>query len=144
MPERRAPFPIDLRIFGAICAVWATALVFRVITQTGIGLPGDSFQTVLFGIKFYGLKARAAMLLQASIYAFIAAGIFQMRRWGLVIALIYLSEVVVAHLIFILSYAKVPGQEVHVKVAAIEGPLMVLILLYVWIRSRELIFDRSS
>jgi hypothetical protein len=144
MPERQPRFPIDLRIFGAICAVWATALVFRVITQTGIALPGDSFQTVFLGIKFYGLKARTVMLLQAAIYAAIAVGIFQMRRWGLIIALLYMVQVVVAHLVFILSYAKLPGQEVHVKIAAIEGPFMVLILLFLWIRSRDLIFGRSS
>lgn len=141
MFERPKPFPIDLRIFGAICAIWATALVFRVVTQTGIALPGDSFQAVFLGIKFYGLKARFVMLLQAAIYASIAAGIFNIRRWGLAVALIYMIEVVAAHLIFILSYAWVPGQQVHVKVAAIEGPFMVLILLYLWIRSRDLIFD---
>ena len=144
MPESQLRFPIDLRIFGAICAVWATALVFRVITQTGIALPGDSFQTVFLGIKFYGLKARAIMLLQAAIYASIAAGILRMKRWGLILALLYMIQVVFAHLVFILFYAKLPGQEVHVKIAAVEGPFMVLILLYVWIRSRDLIFGCGS
>ncbi len=132
--EATGDWPLDLRIFALACVVWAAALAVRVFAQSGIGRLSDTIQAVIFGYKLYGLEARLVLLLQASIYASIGVGMIGRKRWALVVALLYFSQVVIGHLVFVLAYLGVPGQELHVKIAGFEGPGMVLILLYLWIR----------
>ncbi len=136
-------WPLDLKIYGAFNGIWGLGLLFRLIVQNPFVRPGDSIQAVIGGIKFYGGEARAVLLIQSVIYLLIANGIIQQRRWGLVAALLYAAQVVAAHLLFVIWNAGVPGQEIHVKIAALEGPAMVLILLYLWIRSRGLLRGRA-
>ncbi len=143
MAESERRLPLDLRIFALLALVWGVSLVLRVLTQSGMAMPGDTFQAVLGGVKFYGTPARLAMLLESLVYMAFAAGILRARRWGLVVALIYMAQVVLGHLIFIVSYFNQPGQEIHVKIAAIEGPITVLILLYLWIRSKAIVVPRT-
>jgi hypothetical protein len=45
--------------------------------------------------------------------------------------------------IFFVTNFNVPSQGVHVKITAIEGPIVFLILLYLWIRSRPLLVHTS-
>ena len=139
-----ARWPLDLKIYGALNGIWGLGLMFRLIVQNPFVQPGESIQAVIGGIKFYGSEARGVLLTQAVIYLLIANGIIQQRRWGLIAALLYVAQVVAAHLLFVIWYAGVPGQEIHVKIASFEGPAMVLILLYLWMRSRELLRRRAA
>jgi hypothetical protein len=136
-------WPLDLRIFGALSGLWAVTLAVRVFAQGGLGRVADTMQAVIFGCKFYGFDARLVLLIQSFIYAAFGFAILGRRRWGLVAALVYMSQVVIGHLVFAVANLHVPGQEIHVKVAAFEGPAMVLILLYLWIRSQDLLFAVS-
>ncbi len=133
-------WPVDLKIFAAIFVVWALGLIVRVFTQSGIGDAADPVQAVIFGSKFYGLIARFVLLGQATVISFFAIGILAQRRWALIVALLYFSQVVFSLLAFILLYFHVPGQEIHVKYSVFGGPVIVLFLLYLWIRSHDLIF----
>ena len=142
--EANEAWPRDLRIYAAICVVWSALLVTRVFFQVGLGMAGDPMQAVLFGHKFYALQARLVLLMQAFIYAWFGFGIIGKKRWALVVAMLYMMQVVLGHLVFVIANLSVPGQEMHVKIAAFEGPVMVLILLYLWIRSSGLIFERDA
>jgi len=57
----------------------------------------------------------------------------------LIVALFYFVEVVISHMIFFATNYNVPSQAVHVKITGIEGPIVLVILLYLWIRSRSLL-----
>jgi hypothetical protein len=137
-------WPLDLRIFAGLCVLWAITLVVRVFAQVGLGKLGDPMQAVILGQKFYDLEARLILLFQSFVYAWLGIGILGQRRWALVLALVYFVQVVVGHLVFVIENFGVPGQEIHVKIASFEGPVMVLILLYLWIRSRDLILPGDS
>jgi hypothetical protein len=50
---------------------------------------------------------------------------------------------VIGDVIFFVTNFNVPSQAVHVKITAIEGPIVFLILLYLWIRSRPLLVHTS-
>jgi hypothetical protein len=54
------------------------------------------------------------------------------------------AQVVIGHVIFFVTNFNVPSQAVHVKITAIEGPIVFLILLYLWIRSRPLLLVHAS
>jgi len=58
---------------------------------------------------------------------------------GLILAPLYFAEVVISHILIFVTNFSVPSQAVHVKITAIEGPIVFLILLYLWIRSRPLL-----
>jgi hypothetical protein len=137
-------WPLDLRLFAVMAALWATYLAARVLLHDSYAEIFDPLQAVLGGIKFYGGAARAVLLVQAGIFWAIAVGILARRRWGLALALFYMAEVVMSHLIFILAYFNDRGEWMHVRMAAFEGPSMVLITLYLWIRARALLFDTPS
>jgi len=138
--ERVNSWPIDLKIFAAIFVVWAFGLIVRVFTQSGIGEVNDPAQAVIFGYKWYGLAARLVLLVQSTVIGAFAIGILAQRRWALIVALLYFAQVVFSLLAFILLYFHVPGQEIHVKYSVFGGPIIVLFLLYLWIRSHDLIF----
>lgn len=137
------PWPLDLRLFAVASTLWSVALLLKVFLQGGLALPGDSFQAVIGGVKFYGLSGRFVMLLEALIYLTIGAGMLRRRRWALLLALIYMAQVLIGHFLFVFWYFRVPGQELHLKTATRTGPLVVLLLLYLWIRSKELLFDEA-
>ncbi len=142
--DRNNRWPLDLQLFGAIFALWAFSLVVRVFVRSGIGDAGDPTQAVIFGYKLYGLMARFVLLGQSAVYAFFGIGMLAQRRWALVLALLYFGQVVLSLLVFIVLYLHVPGQEIHVKYSAFGGPVIVLFLLYLWIRSRDLIFSSGA
>ncbi len=83
------------------------------------------------------------MALQAIIIAAFGIGIVTRQRWGPVLALLYMAQVVAGHVIFIMSNLGVDAQRVHVKIAAIESPVVLLIALYVWYRARPLLRQPS-
>jgi hypothetical protein len=137
MHDAKPAWPTDLKIFASLSAVWAVALMARVIAREVIF--GTPIQAVIGGMKFYGDGASMVLLIEAAIFATFAIGIATEQRWGLMLALFYLAEVVISHLVFVITYFHDLGESAHVRFAAAEGPAVVLILLYVWIRSRDLL-----
>jgi hypothetical protein len=137
--ESNQRWPIDLRIFGAAALLWAVMVVLRVFFQEDV-LPADPLEAVIAGLKFHGENARIVLLLEAAVFWSFGIGIIAERKWGLLLALGYMSEVVVSHLVFVIAHLDDSPELIHVRRAAIEGPPMVLIALYLWIRSNELIF----
>ena len=81
------------------------------------------------------------LIVEAGIFAAMSIGIFAHRRWGLLLALCYMVEVVMSHLAFVIAYLPIRYEWINVRVAASQGPMMVLITLYLWIRACDLIFD---
>jgi hypothetical protein len=66
------------------------------------------------------------------------------HRWGLLLALVYMAQVIVGHVIFIASNLGVDSQRIHVKIASVESPVVLVIALYVWYRARPLLGQPSS
>src|SRR5271168_3339085 len=120
-------WPRDLRIFAGLCVVWAVFLAARTIFNLSGG--GAPLEDVIFGVKFYGDEARVTMALQAIIIAAFGIGISMRRRWSLILALLYMSQVVAGHAIFIASNLGVESQRVHVKIASAEAPVVLAIAL---------------
>jgi hypothetical protein len=50
-------------------------------------------------------------------------------------------QVVMSHLAFVVAYLPFPSEWMHVRAVASEGPIVVLVTLYLWIRACDLIFD---
>ncbi len=71
----------------------------------------------------------------------IAIGVFAHRRWGLLLALCYMVQVVMSHLAFAIAYLPIQSEWIAVRSVASQGPMLVLITLYLWIRACDLIFD---
>jgi hypothetical protein len=132
----------DFRIFAVLCVLWSIVLLARSIFNLSAG--GAPLEDVIFGVKFYGDEARVTMALQAIIIAAFGIGISMRQRWGLLLALLYMAQVVAGHAIFIASNLGVESQRVHVKVASAESPVVLLIALYVLYRSRPLLGQTSA
>jgi len=129
--------PRDFRIFAGLCILWSAVLLARSIFNLTAG--GVPLEDVIFGVKFHGDEARVTMALQAIIIAAFGIGILQRQRWGAILALLYMAQVVAGHVIFITSNLGVESQRVHVKIASAESPVVLLIAIYVWYRSRPLL-----
>jgi hypothetical protein len=97
--------------------------------------PGVQIEDVIFGVKFYGNEARVTMALQAIIIGSFGIGILMRQRWGVILALLYMAQVVAGHVIFITSNLGVESQRPHVKIAAAESPVILFIALYVLYRA---------
>lgn len=133
-------WPRDLKLFALLCALWAAGLIARLLIDDTMDLSGVPLESVIGGMKFYSSGARAVTLVQAAVFFAVAIGIAWERKYGLALALLYLAQAVMSHLIFMLAYMDDLTQLSKVKDAAAGGMISVLILLYVWIRSRELLF----
>jgi hypothetical protein len=130
----------DLLAFGGLCTFWGAVLMLRVLTGDPLKPPAEPFQDVFLGVKFFGRTAQMTMIVQAVIYAVFGIGILMRQRWALIVALVYFAQVVIGHVIFFVTNLHVPAQAVHVKITAIGAPLMLAVLLYLWLRSRPLLF----
>jgi hypothetical protein len=128
---------------SVLCTLWSALLIFRVVTCDPLSSQAYPFQDVFLGVKFYDRVAHITMAIQAAIYGLLGIGILLHQRWGLILGLLYFAQVVIGHVIFFVTNFNVPSQAVHVKITAIEGPVVFLILLYLWIRSRPLVVHRS-
>jgi hypothetical protein len=129
-------FPLDFRIFAGLCVLWSIALLARAVFNLSAG--GAPIEDVIFGIKFNGDQARITMALQALVIASFGIGILMRQRWGTILAILYMAQVVAGHVIFIASNWAVESQRIHVKIASAESPVVLLIALYAWYRSRPL------
>jgi len=135
----RRRWPRDLLVFAALCTLWSVFLIFRLVIRDPMSSQGFPFQDVFLGVKFYGRAAHLTMTIQAISFAAFGIGILLHQRWGLILALLYYAEVVLSHIIFFATSFNVPSQAVHVKITAIETPIVFGILFYLWIRSRPLL-----
>jgi hypothetical protein len=135
-------WPRDFRIFAGLCILWSVVLLARsILNLSAAGVP---IEDVIFGVKFHGEEARVTMALQAIVIAAFGIGIITRQRWGAILALLYMAQVVAGHVIFITSNLRVESQRVHVIIASIESPVVLLIAIYVWYRSRLLIRKSSG
>ena len=137
MAANAGRWPRDFQIFAGLCVLWSVVLMARALFNLSAG--GVRIEDVIFGVKFYGDHARVTMALQAVVIAAFGIGILMRRSWGLILALLYMAQVVIGHVIFITSNLSVESQHIHVKIASIESPVILLIALYVWYRSRPLL-----
>ena len=103
----------------------------------------DPVETIFAGVRFNGYDARLVLIVESGIFAMIAIGVFAHRRWGLLLALCMMAQVVMSHLAFVIAYLPMRSEWMTVRTVASQGPMMVLITLYLWIRACDLIFDRQ-
>ena len=137
----QAIWPFDLHVFAAMAGLWALCLALSAFVHVGeIGVV-DPVETIFAGVRFNGDDARIVLIVQAVIFATMAVGVFFHRRWGLLLALCYMAEVVMSHLAFVIAYLPMRPEWENVRAVASQGPMLVLITLYLWIRAYELIFD---
>jgi hypothetical protein len=66
------------------------------------------------------------------------------HRWGLLLALFFMAQVVMSHLAFVIAYLPLRFAWATVRETAMQGPMMVLITLYLWIRASDLIFHAPA
>jgi hypothetical protein len=135
-------WPRDFRIFAGVAIAWSLVLFARSIFNLSAG--GVPLEDVIFGVKLYGNEARLTMALQAIVIAAFGIGILMRQSWGAILALLYMAEVVAGHAIFITSNWSVEAQRIHVKIAASEAPVVLLIAIYVFYRSRPLLRKAST
>jgi len=139
-PRPNVAWPFDLQVFAALAALWSLCLALNVFVHAGELEVVDPVQTIFAGVRFDGTDARLVILVEAGIFAMIALGIFTHRRWGLLLALCYMAQVVMSHLVFVIAYLPFQSEWMNVRAVASQGPMMVLVTLYLWIRASELIF----
>ena len=135
-------WPLDLRVFGALCLLWAVLLFLRAVSGAQPGST-EPFQDVIFGVKLYGNPARLAMALQALMFVAFSIGIIARRRWGLVLARIYWVYVGLSQILFMAIYFHDDSQRGHVRNAEVLLPVMLVIFFYIWFRTRPLLRVRS-
>lgn len=92
MADEGNSWPRDFRIFAGLCIVWSLVLLARSLFDLSAG--GVPIEDVIFGVKFHGDEARVTMALQAIIIASFGIGILMRRRWGPILALLYMAQVV--------------------------------------------------
>lgn len=136
-------WPLDTRLFAIALGLWACRLLIHAFLDPGeLGL-GDSLM-LLAGLKLFGDAARFALLAEASIFFVLAWGILTQQRWAMLLALGVAADIVLSHLLFVTFNLNNPGKLASVRIKAKEGPVLVAITLYLWIRSKELVFHRPS
>jgi len=139
--QPQSAWPFDLRVFAALAGLWALCLVMRAFVHLGDLDVVDPIETIFAGMRFNGDDARVVLIVEAGIFGAMAIGVFARRRWGLLLALCYMVQVVMSHLAFVIAYLPIRSEWMSVRVVASQGPMMVLITLYLWIRACDLIFD---
>jgi hypothetical protein len=137
----RIAWPFDLQVFAVIAGLWGLCLALSALVPAAAVDLVDPIETIFAGIRFNGDDARVVLIVQAAIFAAIAVGVFLHRRWGLLLALCYMAEVVMSHLAFVIAYLPMRSEWENVRAVASQGPMLVLITLYLWIRACDLIFD---
>jgi len=139
--QPQAVWPFDLRVFAVVAGLWGVCLAMSALVPVANVELVDPIESIFAGVRFNGHDARVVLIVQAGIFAAIAVGIFLRQRWGLLLALCYMVEVVMSHLAFVIAYLPMRSEWENVREVASQGPMMVLIALYLWIRAYDLIFD---
>ena len=142
--------PFDLRIFAIAAGLWSLGLAASAISYSanviGDSLIGiDPMRAIFAGVRFAGGGAQLVLFVEAGILAAISAGVLAGRRWGLLLALFFMAETVIGHLALALTYTAFGNEGlaewIAVRRIALQGPTLVMITLYLWIRASDLIFD---
>lgn len=137
----RVRWPFDLRVFALLAGAWAVCLSLSAFVPIGEMDVVDPVETIFAGIRFNGYDARLVLIIESGIFMMIAIGVFAHRRWGLLLALCMMVQVVMSHLAFVIAYLPIRSEWKTVRAVASQGPMMVLITLYLWIRAYDLIFE---
>ena len=146
-PQSKQPqtrWPLDIRVFAIMALAWAVCLVMRAFAHPGELDVVDPVQAVFGGILFDGDAARVVLIVEAGVFASFAIGVLTEQRWGLLLALCFMAQVVMSHLAFVIAYLPIRSEWTTVRGTAMQGPVMVLITLYLWIRASDLIFDAPA
>lgn len=136
----QAKWPFDLRVFAILAGAWAVCLSVSAFVPISEMDVVDPVETIFAGVRFNGYDARLVLIVESGIFAMIAIGVFAHRRWGLLLALCMMAQVVMSHLAFVIAYLPMRSEWMTVRSVASQGPMMVLITLYLWIRACDLIF----
>jgi len=139
---RRARWPRDLKLFGWLMGFWAAA-IFAQIVLSDMTYSAMPFEAIALGLKFEGIAARVAMAAQAMALSTAAIGLVAERRWGLWFAITYIMQVALSRLVFMTAYMDDLAEARNVRSSGLLGIAAVLILLYLWIRARDLMWDRA-
>ena len=137
----RGRWPRDLKIFAFLAALWASALTARIVMRDLTYYSPTPIEAVVLGMKFDGYSASLVMAVQVMAAFTVAIGLAAERKWGLLLALICMLEAVVSNLIFMTTYMGDLAEARNVRLSGLIGIGSVLILLYLWIRARDLLFD---
>jgi hypothetical protein len=140
---KRARWPRDLKVFAMLAALWAAGLIARIVMRDVTYHSQIPLEAILLGMKFDGFPARLVLVGQAMAISTMALGLAAERRWGLLLALIYMLEVVVSNLIFMMTYMDDLAQGRNVRISGLVGIVSVVIFLYLWIRARDLLLDEN-
>jgi hypothetical protein len=138
-----AHWPLDLKVFTLLTAIWAAWLTARIVLRDVTIYSHASIEAVMLGIKFDGTAARMVLASQAMVVASLALGLAAERTWGLLLALVCLTEVVISNLIFMMTYMGDLAEVRSVRLAGWFGIAAVLVLLYLWIRARDLLEEEN-
>ena len=138
-----ARWPRDLKVFAILTALWASALTARMLIRDLMPYATAQLDAVIFGMRFVGHPARLVLAVQAMIGFSIAIGIAAERRWGILIALAFMLEVIASDLIFMVAHMDDIAQWRDVRISGLLGVFAVLVLLYLWIRARDLVWREA-
>ena len=138
-PSETKRWPLDTKLFAIGLAVWALHVLGRAFLDESQLTVGRAL--MLFnGLKLYADEARIALLAEAGIFSVVALGMYLQRRWALLMALALMADIVLNHLLFVITNLSTPHELAHVRTEAFEGPILVALTLYLWIRSKWLVF----
>ncbi|MDB5108391.1 MAG: hypothetical protein JWM69_1332 [Candidatus Binatus sp.] len=135
------PWPFDLKVFASLAGLWAICLLISAFFHEGDAALGDPLQAIFAGVRFEDEQARLVLVVEAVIFGSMSVGILLRQRWALLLAVAYMVEVVLSHLTFVIAYLPIRAEWQTVRMVAMQGPMLVLITLYLWIRSSEIIFN---
>lgn len=139
--QPKVRWPADLQVFALLAGLWAMCLAANAFVHVGEIVVTDPIETIFAGVRFNGDAAQFVLVVEAGIFAAMAIGIFAHQRWGVLLALCYMVQVVMSHLAFAIAYLPFHAEWMNVRAVASRGPMMVLVTLYLWIRASDLIFD---
>jgi len=136
-------WPLDLKLLGWLAGFWAAVMIGQIVLSDLTYMP-TPFHAIALGMKFEGLAARVAMAVQAMALSTAGIGLVAERRWGLWFAIVYMTEVALSRLIFMTAYLNNFTEVHNVRSSGFLGIAAVVILLYLWIRAHDLIWDHPG
>ena len=142
--ESRKRWPFDLKVFAILAATWAMFLLMIAVFVDSDFILVNPLHAIVGGMFFNFDDARLVLVIEAAIFGVIGIGIIAERRWALVLALIYMAQIVISHLAYAITYLPIRFELTHVRESAMQGPVLVLITLYLWIRATDLLFEASA
>lgn len=139
--NKRPPWPRDLKVIVWFSALWAASLAARIVIRDVAYYPDAPLEALFLGFRFDGSSARFVLFAEGLMFFAVAFGVATEKKWGLVLALLYMLQVVIGELNFMMMFMSDLSQGRNVRVAGLVGIASVLILLYLWIRVRDLLFE---